>query len=135
MRTGVQGLNAAAGPVSDLLVRKGYTAGYDRRLRHPAWVRPPSFCEIRRTLTGHQTAEHLTLASLGKSALAEPVSADEAGDRSRSQFKEDEAIPALFRARLKDYFRSGYDRGHMVPAADCKSSQVRGPVYRAQRVC
>ena len=27
------------GPVSDLLVRKAYVAAYDRRLRHPAWVR------------------------------------------------------------------------------------------------
>lgn len=27
------------GPLSDQLVRKAYVAGYDRRLRHPAWVR------------------------------------------------------------------------------------------------
>lgn len=27
------------GPISDQLVRKAYVAGYDRRLRHPAWVR------------------------------------------------------------------------------------------------
>jgi endonuclease G, mitochondrial len=27
------------GPITDLLVRKAYVAGYDRRLRHPAWVR------------------------------------------------------------------------------------------------
>jgi endonuclease G, mitochondrial len=59
-----------------------------------------------------KTAEHLTLASLGKSAL-ESVKTEEAGDRSRSQFTEDESIPSLFRAKLKDYFRSGYDRGHM----------------------
>lgn len=26
------------GPVSDQLVRTAYVAGYDRRLRHPAWV-------------------------------------------------------------------------------------------------
>ncbi|KAG8889157.1 nuclease [Tulasnella sp. 332] len=98
------------GPVPDLLLRKAYTASYDRRLRHPSW-----------------TAEHLTLASLGKSRVVETVP-DEGegkskGDRSRSNFSEDEAIPIPFRARLADYFRSGYDRGHMVPAADCKSSQ------------
>ncbi|EGN96154.1 hypothetical protein SERLA73DRAFT_59384 [Serpula lacrymans var. lacrymans S7.3] len=86
------------GPVSDLLVRKAYVAAYDRRLRHPAW-----------------TAEHLTLSSLGRSP--------ENGDRSKSTFTEDEALPTPFRALLKDYFKSGYDRGHMVPAADAKSSQ------------
>ncbi|KAI9568950.1 hypothetical protein HD554DRAFT_2021010 [Boletus coccyginus] len=93
------------GPVPDLLVRRAYTAAYDRRLRHPAW-----------------TAEHLTLASLGKSAVA-PAPDDETGDRSRSTFTEDESLPTMFRAKLQDYFRSGYDRGHMVPAADAKVSQ------------
>lgn len=28
----------SSGPVTDQLVRKAYVAGYDRRLRHPAWV-------------------------------------------------------------------------------------------------
>ncbi|TRM59403.1 hypothetical protein BD626DRAFT_550247 [Schizophyllum amplum] len=95
------------GPISDALVRKAYVAAYDRRLRHPAW-----------------TAEHLTLASLGKSALAGPE-ASEAGDRGKSAFVEDPSIPAMFRAKLSDYFRSGYDRGICaVPAADAKISQA-----------
>ncbi|KIM53723.1 hypothetical protein SCLCIDRAFT_427474 [Scleroderma citrinum Foug A] len=94
------------GPVPDLLVRKAYTAAYDRRLRHPAW-----------------TAEHLTLASLGKSSLVSPPSNGEGGDRMRSTFTEDTSLPDLFRARLQDFFKSGYDRGHMVPAADAKTSQ------------
>ncbi len=64
------------------------------------------------SLTKIQTAEHLTLASLGKSKL-EPRDASEAGDRSTSLFSEAQSIPALFRAQLQDYFRSGYDRGHM----------------------
>jgi len=89
----------------DIIKRKAYTAAFDRRLRHPAW-----------------TAEHLTLSSLGKSSV-QTREDDSRGDRSKSIFAEDESIPSLFRARLSDYFRSGYDRGHMVPAADAKSSQ------------
>lgn len=87
------------GPVTDLLTRKVYVAGYDRRLRHPAW-----------------TAEHLT-----REGLVPPLG--DRPDRGNSNFREDETLPQLFRATLKDYFRSGYDRGHMVPAADAKSSQ------------
>ncbi|KAF8310205.1 hypothetical protein DL93DRAFT_2157954 [Clavulina sp. PMI_390] len=98
------------GPVVDLLSRKAYAAGYDRRLRHPTW-----------------TAEHLTAASLGRGPAApsdeEGGGGKTKGDRSKSAFMEDESIPLPFRARLQDYFRSGYDRGHMVPAADAKASQ------------
>lgn len=54
-----------------------------------------------------QTAEHITLASLKRDPNAP------GGDRSKSTFKEDPAIPESFRSRLVDYFRSGYDRGHM----------------------
>ncbi|CAG7853973.1 Mitochondrial nuclease [Serendipita indica DSM 11827] len=89
------------GPISDLICRKAYTLGYDRKLRHPAW-----------------TVEHLTLAS-----VSPPPDDPNGGDRSKSVFKEDESIPRQFRAFLKDYFRSGYDRGHLAPAADAKSSQ------------
>jgi endonuclease G len=55
-----------------------------------------------------QTAEHLTMGSL----TPDPNDPNK-GDRSKSIFKEDESIPEMFRARLEDYFRSGYDRGHM----------------------
>ncbi|QRV90099.1 DNA/RNA non-specific nuclease [Ceratobasidium sp. AG-Ba] len=90
------------GPISDMIVRKAYVAGYDRRLRHPAW-----------------TAQHLTRASFVKPATPDPSK----GDRSNSTFAEDQSILLPFRARLQDYYRSGYDRGHMVPAADAKMSQ------------
>ncbi|KAG8724133.1 nuclease [Ceratobasidium sp. 395] len=79
------------GPISDFITRKTYVAGYDRRLRHPAW-----------------TAEHLT-----RTSLAGPGSESNKGDRSQSNFAEDPNIPIPFRARLQDYFRSGYDRGHI----------------------
>ncbi|KAJ1721719.1 nuclease [Coemansia erecta] len=82
------------GPVSDFLQRSRYAASYNRALRNPNWV-----------------AEHLTQANLKGPA-----------DRATSEFREDPQIPPLFRALLKDYYRSGYDRGHMCPAADAKQS-------------
>ena len=88
------------GPIADFLRHAAYISSYDRRLRHPSW-----------------TAEHLTAASLQRPPGTKP-------DRSNSVFREDARIPEVFRARMADYFRSGYDRGHMVPAADAKSSQL-----------
>ncbi|KAH8805577.1 hypothetical protein F5884DRAFT_799875 [Xylogone sp. PMI_703] len=84
------------GPVSDLATRPALVSSFDRRLRNPLWV-----------------AEHITPESLALSG----------GDRKGSAFLEDPAIPEKFRGKLKDYFRSGYDRGHQVPAADAKWSQ------------
>ncbi|OAV98245.1 hypothetical protein PTTG_00300 [Puccinia triticina 1-1 BBBD Race 1] len=88
------------GPISDFFAREAYAVGYDRRTRNPAW-----------------TAEHLTSSNL-KSG-----DGDDKPDRSHSTFHEDMSIPSQFRSKLSDYFRSGYDRGHMVPAADAKRSQ------------
>lgn len=85
------------GPVSDLVYRNAYITSYNRRDRNPNWV-----------------AEHLTVAKLKRG--------DDV-DRQKSTFKEDDTIPLQFRAKLNDYFRSGFDRGHMVPAADVKNSQ------------
>ncbi|KAJ4198230.1 Endonuclease [Fusarium falciforme] len=84
------------GPVADVGNRSALISSYDRRLRNPHWV-----------------VEHITPASL----------AHREGDRKNSAFLEDDSVPQKFRALLKDYFRSGYDRGHQVPAADCKWSQ------------
>ncbi|KAK3375249.1 DNA/RNA non-specific endonuclease [Podospora didyma] len=84
------------GPVSDIASRQALISSFDRRLRNPQWV-----------------VEHITPASL----------AARDGDRKNSAFREDDMVPDKFRAKLKDYFRSGYDRGHQVPAADCKWSQ------------
>jgi endonuclease G, mitochondrial len=84
------------GPVADLRPSPSLVSSFDRRTRNPAWV-----------------AEHITRDSLHQRG----------GDRRHSQFYEDESVPEKFRAKLKDYYRSGYDRGHQVPAADAKWSQ------------
>ena len=84
------------GPIADELSTLPLYGAYDRRTRNPSWV-----------------AEHITPQSL----------AMKNADRKHSTFAEDTSIPALFRAKLADYFRSGYDRGHQVPAADAKWSQ------------
>ncbi|KAH7328609.1 hypothetical protein B0I35DRAFT_346024 [Stachybotrys elegans] len=84
------------GPVSDIASRTALISSYDRRLRNPHWV-----------------VEHITPASL----------AARDADRKNSAFLEDDSVPPKFRALLKDYYRSGYDRGHQVPAADAKWSQ------------
>lgn len=34
-----------------------------------------------------------------------------------------QVIPERFRSKLRDYYKSGYDRGHMAPALNHKSSQ------------
>jgi endonuclease G len=84
------------GPVNDLHPTLSTTSAFDRRTRNPAWV-----------------AEHITPQSLAIGGA----------DRKHSFFVEDTTIPPKFRAKLSDYFRSGYDRGHQVPAADAKWDQ------------
>ncbi|OJD21918.1 hypothetical protein ACJ73_06743 [Blastomyces percursus] len=84
------------GPVSDAITSLPLASAFDRRTRNPSWV-----------------AEHITAESLAQNNA----------DRKQSTFYEEETIPPAFRTRLNDYFRSGYDRGHQVPAADAKWSQ------------
>lgn len=75
-----------------------------------------------------QTAEHLTAASLGRGpAPRNPEGKRSTGDRTRSAFAEDESIPLPFRARLQDYFRSGYDRGHMCVIAAYRVIRPESP--------
>jgi endonuclease G, mitochondrial len=47
------------------------------------------------------------------------------GDRKDSVFLEDPAVPEKFRAKLADYFRSGYDRGHQVPSPKTRQTKKR----------
>lgn len=87
------------GPVHDMATHQEFVSVYDRQTKNPYYV-----------------VEHITPNSISKKI--------DNGDRKNSVFKEDESIPDKFRARLKDYFRSGYDRGHQAPAANAKFSQL-----------
>ena len=83
-------------PIGDILrTFDGFAVSYDTRLRNPKWV-----------------LERLTKDSSKGD-----------GNRQNVQFKEDDAIEPRFRAKLSDYQHTGYDRGHMAPAANHKISQ------------
>ncbi|KAF1809120.1 hypothetical protein P152DRAFT_461760 [Eremomyces bilateralis CBS 781.70] len=97
------------GPTADLRPSLALVSSFDRRTRNPHWV-----------------AEHITPASL----------AGRDGNRKHSSFAEDDGIPEKFRAKLSDYFRSGYDRGHQVPAADAKwSQQAMNETFLLSNMC
>ncbi|CAG9466427.1 unnamed protein product [Pedinophyceae sp. YPF-701] len=77
-----------------------FAVAWDPRSRNPRWV--------LEKLEGWNSEEPYTPSG---------------ATRERSSFREDEAFEERFRARLDDYRGSGYDRGHMAPAMNHKSSQ------------
>lgn len=78
-------------PISHFYIEKeNFTLAYDAKTRNPSWV-----------------LEHLTYQKLKGTAV-----------RTKSKFKRDDEIPAIFRATLEDYKGSGFDRGHM---ASCRN--------------
>ena len=77
------------GTSGDLLCRKGFLLSHDARRKTPLWV-----------------AERVTRERL-KAKL-----------KRSDNFQPDADLPKGQRAELSDYKGSGYDRGHMAPAAD-----------------
>lgn len=75
-------------------VREGYALAHDSRLKIPVWVQ----YEIS------------------------PDDLDGAADR-QDDFRPDYVIPRGSRSELSDYVGSGFDRGHMAPAADMKRTE------------
>ncbi|MFH1648462.1 MAG: DNA/RNA non-specific endonuclease [Patescibacteria group bacterium] len=101
---------AGAGPIEDcqehakygvpssdpvLLCREVYLLSHSSEYKVPVWV-----------------AYHLTSEYLSGTAK-----------RSSEKFRPDSDLPKGERAELKDYAKSGYDKGHMMPAADAKRSK------------
>ncbi|KAI8823984.1 uncharacterized protein EV422DRAFT_518531 [Fimicolochytrium jonesii] len=78
-----------------LQFRESYVASVNFKTRVPNWV-----------------LEHLTKETLKGNA-----------DRQGITFFADESVPSKFRAQNEDYWRSGFSRGHLVPAGNNKQSQ------------
>lgn len=76
----------------ELIHRKGYVLFYDGKTKNASWV-------YERLLNKNLQGE---------------------ADRRKFDFKEDPLIPELLRAAKSDYSGSGFDRGHLCPAADLK---------------
>ncbi|XP_055838435.1 endonuclease G, mitochondrial-like [Episyrphus balteatus] len=68
----------------------------------------------RRNRVAHWVLEHLTL----------PCISNQTGvNRRIAIFRSDIAIPTMFRSTNQDYYRSGFDRGHLAAAANHKCDQ------------
>lgn len=77
------------GGADQVVERAGYALGYVNAWRQPAWV-------------SYRLTEWEAHGSV----------------RRTDDFREDPEIPAEWRATREDYVGSGYDRGHLSPAAD-----------------
>lgn len=83
-------------PQYDLIqVKNGYAIGYDPRTRIPWW---------------------------GYEVISSQMLTGEAS-RAKIDFREDFSLPSIHRSNLSDYKKSGFDRGHLVPAGNYKYSQ------------
>ncbi|CAI5438579.1 unnamed protein product [Caenorhabditis angaria] len=69
----------------------------------------------RRTRNAHWTLEHLVPERLVR---AKDV------DRAKSEFRPDTSMHSFFRAENEDFRGSGFDRGHLVAAANHRKNQL-----------
>lgn len=87
---------------------ESFLVQYDSRNKVPLW-----------------THEHLTKANLNKSV-----------SRNQMYFSVDNSIYPYHRSSLEDYKKTGFDRGHMVPAADQQhSSQALKETFFLTNIC
>ncbi|KAJ6005570.1 hypothetical protein N7451_003514 [Penicillium sp. IBT 35674x] len=97
------------GPVSDEIESLVLFGAHDRRTRNSVWI-----------------SEHITAESVAQSVAK----------RNNGAFAEDRNIPLPFRARMKDYHRSGYDRSHQAPAGNASWSQkAMDDTFKLSNMC
>eukprot|EP00842_Homolaphlyctis_polyrhiza_P006543 jgi/Hompol1/6890/HPOL_002507-RA len=105
------------GPLSDLIVRDAYVLSYNRATRNPNWT------------AEHLSRSTLSLPSAGSTDMSsssdqqQQQQQQQVPSRLHSKFVQDPRIPEKYQSRLADYVGTGYDRGHLVPAANVVSSQ------------
>ena len=76
---------------------QSHSLAYDRQRKVPLWVAETITCE----------KVHSKVAN-----------------RKNSTFRPDPSLPPRHSSANEDFRGSGWSRGHMVPAADCKHSQA-----------
>lgn len=81
---------------AQLIQRDGYTLAYNGQTRNAHWV-----------------YHKITQGSLTKKI-----------SREDCDFKEDASLPEHIRAAKIDYQETGFDRGHLCPAADCATQEA-----------
>ncbi|MDF2549140.1 MAG: eNDOG [Chlamydiales bacterium] len=111
---------AALGLALSLLV---HSQGYSDYQADIARSQEPLFSQMAISKSGYQVVydNRLRIAS----CVYERLTADSVqGTAKRRQmtFREDLAVEEPFRVGLKDFIGSGFDRGHLAPAADYKNS-------------
>ena len=89
-------MNTNLPSIENVHIREAFTCSMNYRTKIPNWV-----------------AEHLT----------RPLLQQKNGDRKRASFRPDEDIPLTFRAHNKDYWDSGWSRGHLAAAGTHRASQ------------
>jgi endonuclease G len=85
-----------------VICNQEYTVGYSPKTRTPLW-----------------SAEHLTRQRI-EAARATP---------RKNTFHEELGLPPEARASLKDFVRSGYDRGHLSPSADFTTASAQNESF------
>lgn len=72
--------------------------------------------------------EHISHATLaGEEGLK--------GGRQNCSFEKDSSVPSTFQVHPKAYYKSGYDRGHLVPARDMNTTESLQDSFCMSNIC